>query len=306
MPKAAESQRAQTAEEEEIWLLIVSNSLHAALADIGEGRPYLKDDPYYKELLDRSYGLIYSQPQEEAIRELFEDAKIFFVEYRKPSEIVASLVSVRVKPKPLNSYFPATFEQFAEQTRAEFSGEYLKEGLICAAEATIMGELELGIDTVVPRFRQEVKDRVFEMVADANPDMEDLSFNDIGRFLDAVRVRNDMFLIERFPDLAEIVIRTRRSIDEEYGKGKVKPVPKFETGGDLTVSKETKRFLKAVKEVKEPPSPEKYRKDKSSRVAPPRPRLRIVTPDDDPYDTDEVPDEIPEDVLRDMKREGWT
>lgn len=292
-------------ENREIELLMIANSLHKTLTDIAEGRPYLNDDPYYRSLIDRSYELIYGPAEEDTIRQLFDDARAFFCEYRKPIGVVASLVSARAKLKTLNSYFPGTFEEFAEQSKAESSSEYLEESLVCAAEATIMGELEWGIDTVVPRFRQEVKNRVFEMVADANPDMEDLSFNDIGRFLDAVRIKNEMFLMERFPDLAEIIIKTRSSIDQEYGKGKVKPMPKLGPAGDTTVSETTKRLLIAVVKGKKGLTPEEYRKTKSSRIAPSRPRFAIVTPDDEPDGIDEdVPDEIPEDVLRQMRAEG--
>lgn len=294
-------------ERSENELLMMANSLHKTLTDAAEGRPYLKDDPYYHSLVDRSYGLIYRPAEEDEIRQLFDDARTFFCEYRKPTAVVASLIPVRAKLKPLNSYFPGTFEEFAGQVSAESSDEYLEESLVCAAEATIMGELELGIETVIPRFRQEVKRRVFEMVADANLEMEDLSFNDIGRFLDAARIKNERFLLERYPDLAAIVIRTRSSIDQEYGIGQGKPMPKFAPGGDLTASESTKRFLKAKASVKNP-TPEEYRKAKSSRVAPARPRFAIVTPDDEPddIDADEVPDDIPDEVLKQMRAEGWT
>ncbi len=291
-------------------LLIIANSLHRIFEQANESRPYLRDDADYQQLEARSFEAIYNPIDETALKQLFYAIQEFFRVYRKPANIVASLVPIGVRPKPLSAYLPNSFEQFEEQVTEGAAEEYFEEAKTCAAEAVIMGELDGGIKAVIPRFRLDVRRCVFEMVANANSE-KDLNPAEEERFLNAAQIANELSLLNADPEIAEIVINTRGYVDSEYGVGEGRPMPH---SGRADVSGATDaqiRFLKAVVDAKRRENPAEFRKRVAGRIARAVPYLRIVSPqgegEDDDVDSivDKVPDEIPADVLAEMEREDW-
>lgn len=141
----------------------------------------------------------------------------------EPTNIV-SLAARRDMPKNLADYLPKTFKAFVDKvTEAKLQAEYYENAYEGAAEALFMDEIEGGINAVVPRHREEVKGRIYEILT-GNADEEDekaINKTAMDRILELMGIRDAFDLLgetvgQADQAICELILFIREEIDTEY------------------------------------------------------------------------------------------
>lgn len=140
----------------------------------------------------------------------------------QPSNII-SLIAIRARAKRLADYLPKTFKDFVDKvTEARLQAEYYENAYEGAAEGLFMHEIEEGINAVVPRHREEVKGRIYEILMDHADEVEasEVENADMNKILELMAIKDDIDLITRCMDeglteISNLIIFIREGIDGE-------------------------------------------------------------------------------------------
>lgn len=206
-------------------LLYAANDLWQELKGIEQHYPQVLNDETYRGLqqtcISYAYGIL-TQPQFE---ELYAQLMQCLQRIAATPTNVVSLSARRDRPKSLADYLPKTFKDFVDKvTEAKLQAEYHENAYEGAAEALFMNEIEGGIDAIVPRHREEVKDRIFEILLENTSDDEDIKEIDkvgVDRILQLMGIEDEWELMAAGIDqqcrrIAEIIIFIREEIATEY------------------------------------------------------------------------------------------
>lgn len=154
----------------------------------------------------------------------FEEVEMVYkriVGFMKTAQLQDNVVEFgkpRAKNKPLLSEFlPETFEDFVKRIgHQKQEADYLNDGLEAAAHSLILGEIPYGITAVIPRFREDVKDRTMSELLNIGASKKLISLQDAD--LHEVLQIRDEDLIERHLDDDTFMVglsRLSRRVDSD-------------------------------------------------------------------------------------------
>lgn len=140
----------------------------------------------------------------------------------KPTNIV-SLTARIEKAKRLADYLPKTFKDFVDKvTEARLQAEFYENAYEGCAEALFMQEIAGGMNAVVPRHREEVKGRVYEILMDHADEDEAVEVQraHMDKILELMAIKDEIDLLTRCIDenltaISNVIIFVREEIRQE-------------------------------------------------------------------------------------------
>lgn len=164
------------------------------------------------------------------------------VSFLKTVEIDNKVVSFRnhrIKNKPaLDGFLPATFDEFISKISLEKQAvDYIDDGIEAAAHALILGELPYGLTAVVPRFRDAVRESLFDEL-DSIVTSVDLTAVDEDQLFSILELGEDQIVEELMDgetmEVAIAVLEVRREIEGSYASSKEVKVSEVSDGKKVT------------------------------------------------------------------------
>lgn len=223
-----------TIEIEADRLSLLADGLVVRLKEVLEVRPEFNNQEFQRIMSDLRASSSVATTEED-LRKLYEDAQGLLMRLQDVPQGLRSIRSARrVSAASPTNYLPSTFDQFCSGFFETIHPEFVEDGLMGAGEAIVMGELEGGLQTVMPKHRAEVKRRIFELLDwDAGSQIpvhevieayirairRDFQGDAEEVFLEMLTAQTDALRQIRESDIADIILGARDQINEEYGEG---------------------------------------------------------------------------------------
>lgn len=258
---------------EEIPLL--ADYIMGKLESMEKDHPYLLEDEEYKDVKNRlrDEGITPTENTGFILGTLYVDLILCL---KRIGESNQNVVSFRPSKKEVRKipegYFPVTFDDLKNDFSQAIQPEHIENALTAAAESIIMGELEGGIQRVIPRYCESVKTEIIEVLSRSSGEEDDATGSVISKF------GIDNLLTSLFQDdeslallalhsssvdhqsenltvrIVEIILRTREEIRNEYeGTAKKAKI----TRDDIEALKQTgwTAVIAAANKMRKPKAP---------------------------------------------------
>ena len=172
---------------EEIPLL--ADYVMSKLEEMGKDHPYLSEDQEYKSIKTelRDEGITPSDEAGFILGTIYVDLILYLQKLREGTQNVVSFQSSKKEVKKIpDGYLPITFDDLKNNFNQAIQPEHIGNALTAAAESMIMGELEGGIQRIIPKYRESVKDEIIEVFTRSSEEEDD----DIRRVINKFKMDN--------------------------------------------------------------------------------------------------------------------
>lgn len=259
---------------EEIPLL--ADYIIGKLEGMEKDHPYLLEDEEYKDVKNRlrDEGITPTDNTEFILGTIYVDLILCLKRIGESNQNVVSFRPLKKEVRKIpGGYFPVTFDDLKNDFSQAIQPEHIENALTAAAESIIMGELEGGIQRVIPRYCESVKTEILEVLARSNDNDNDAIESAISKFgmdnlLELLRQEDeDLVLsilrssgvdhqVEDFlkRQIIEIILQTREEITNEYeGTAKKAKI----TRDDMEALKQTgwAAVIAAANKMRKPKAP---------------------------------------------------